>query len=214
MPRSRANRLLVEGAKDRRLFPYLMEQNGVNWPKDHEPVEIKDLGGRSLSKSDASAILKESGLLRLGIVLDADNDANSSWQLIKGWFEDSFVDMPDRIRDTGFISEPNSRGVRIGAWIMPDNQTPGMLETFLKFLVREDDKPLFNYAERACAEAKTQFAAPFKDVHKDKARMHAFLAWQDEPGRQLHEAVDHAVLDPTSPHSRPFVTWFRELYQV
>ena len=56
--------------------------------------------------------------------------------------------------------------------------------------------------------------ASFKDVHRRKAEIHTWLAWQDEPGKQLHEAVHHRVLDPEKPESRPFVGWFRRLFRV
>ncbi len=214
MPREFTKRLLVEGAKDKRLFPYLMEKNGVNWPKGDEPVDIRDLGQKLIAKHDASAILKESGLRSLGIVLDADDNPEATWETIKSRFQDAFNDMPADIRAEGYISAANSHGIRLGVWIMPDNQTSGMLESFLKLLVRDNQKLLFEFAETVCTTAKTEFDAPFKDVHRDKATMHAFLAWQDEPGRQLHEAIDHAVLDPKSPQSIPFVTWFRDLFEV
>lgn len=212
MAKSKVKRLLVEGAKDRRLFPYLMERNGVDWPKGNEPVDIEELGGKLLTKPEVSAILKESGLRLLGIVLDADDDVDAAWRLVKSWFQDWFNDMPPDILPGGFTSEPNGEGIRLGVWIMPNNQSHGMLETFLKLLVRDKDRTLWEFAKVACDEAKCN--APFKPVHGDKAWMHTFLAWQDEPGPQLHEAVDHAVLNPASPHSQPFVAWFRNLFEV
>lgn len=214
MPKSQAKRLLVEGKKDKRVFPFLMEMNGVDWPQGNEPVDIEDLGRKLLTKPEASAYLKESGLRFLGVILDADDDADASWRLVKGWFQDHFLDMPDKVRTEGFISEPNADDIRLGVWIMPDNQTRGMLETFLMLLVREKDQQLWAYAKAACDEAKAKHHAPFKTVHEDKAWIHTFLAWHDEPGPQLHEAVDHAILDPESPHSQSFVAWFRKLFEV
>lgn len=214
MPRSYAKRLLVEGAKDRRLIPYLMERNGVPWPKGNEPIDIQDLGQNLLTKSEASAFLKLPGLQCLGVILDADVHADAVWQRITSWFDQEFTAMPASIPSAGYVSGVNSAGIRLGAWIMPDNQSSGMLETFLTYLVRVEHRQLWEYARTARDEAKGSHGAPFKDVHFDKAWMHTFLAWQDEPGRQLHEAVDHGILDPTSPHSQPFVTWFRNLYGV
>ena len=35
-------KLIVEGMTDKRVVPYLMEANGVTWPKPpHHPVEIE-----------------------------------------------------------------------------------------------------------------------------------------------------------------------------
>ncbi len=214
MGRSHSNRLLVEGAKDRRLIPYLMEKNGVSWQKGDEPVSIQDLGQNALTKVDASAFLKEPGLHALGIILDADQSVDTVWQRMRSWFSQEFSDMPATIPSTGFISAVNPYGIRLGAWIMPDNLSSGMLETFLKYLVRSEHQPLWDYAKVARDEAKSKHGAPFKSVHLDKAWMHTFLAWQDEPGPQLHEAVDHTILDPTCPYSQPFVAWFRQLFGI
>ena len=41
-----------------------------------------------------------------------------------------------------------------------------------------------------------------------------FSAEQDEPGRQLHQAVAHRIFDPEGPQSKPFVEWFRELFEL
>ena len=153
MPKSQTKRLLVEGKKDKWLLPFLMEKNGVEWPKGNEPVDIEDLGRKLLTKPEASAYLKESGLRFLGVILDADDDAGASWRSVKGWFQEWFADMPDNIPAEGYISAPNEEGIRLGVWIMPDNQTHGMLETFLKLLVRDKDQELWTFAKVARDEA-------------------------------------------------------------
>ena len=88
-----------------------------------------------------------------------------------------------------------------------------MMETFLKFLVPDPDDPILSFATKARDEAKS-LGAPFKDAHADKAVIHTWLAWQDPPGRQLHDAIVQKILDPKSPHAAPFVRWFRSLYAV
>ena len=80
-------------------------------------------------------------------------------------------------------------------------------------LVRGESKPLLDLADRCAKEAKNH-GAPFKSPHFAKVRLHTWLAWQDEPGKQLHEAVHHRVLDPTKPQCQPFVEWFRALFSV
>lgn len=35
-----------------------------------------------------------------------------------------------------------------------------------------------------------------------------------EPGKSLHQAVHHRVLDPEAAGSKPFVRWFRRLFSV
>ena len=198
--------LLVEGAKDRRIFPYLLERNGVPWPKGNEPVSINDIGGNELSTADASVFYKQPELEILGIVLDADLDVDATWIKVTQLFGAHVPKLPEKAMIDGFISELTPEGVRFGAWIMPDNQSRGMLETFLRYLVRIEHEQLWQHACDATDTARLNHSAPYKSVHLDKARIHTFLAWQDEPGAQLHEAINYAILDPVSPYCKPFVT--------
>ena len=96
---------------------------------------------------------------------------------------------------------------------MPDNRFRGMLEDFLIRLIPDEYGALYGLAQSCVAEAARN-GASFKDTHMRKAEIHTWLAWQDEPGSQLHEAVKHRVLDPTKPESRAFVDWFRRLFGV
>jgi hypothetical protein len=96
---------------------------------------------------------------------------------------------------------------------MPDNRLRGMLETFLAYLVPDTSQPLWQQAVKAFEEAQ-RLGAPCKVAHTDKAKIHTWLAWQDPPGRQLHNAVMERILDPTSPYARGFVNWFRLLYNI
>ena len=88
-----------------------------------------------------------------------------------------------------------------------------MMENFLVRLIPDDSRNLYELAENCVAEARRN-GAPFKEVHRTKASVHTWLAWQDEPGKQLHQAVDHRVLDPNKPESQAFVDWFRQLFGV
>jgi len=52
------------------------------------------------------------------------------------------------------------------------------------------------------------------DRHLDTSPLHTWLAWQKPPGLQLHDAVKQRLLDPTADASKPFVTWFCDLFEV
>ena len=214
MSRRRNKLLLVEGAKDKRVIPYLMEKNGVDWPRGGEPVSIEIIGSNKLAKSDAAAFYKQPELEKLGIILDADSDAEATWRNIAELFGTHVPEFPRDVVVDGFISKPTQENIRFGVWIMPDNRSRGMLETFLHFLVRNEHDQLWQHACDATDKASENFAAPYKPVHVDKARIHTYLAWQDEPGAQLHEAVNYAILDPLSPYCQPFVTWFKTLFDL
>lgn len=113
----------------------------------------------------------------------------------------------------GFLAVLGS-GVRFGAWLMPDNRQQGMLETFLLGLRPAATRPeLWRHTEAAVDQAK-QLGATWQASHRDKALCHTFLAFQDPPGRQLHQAINERLLDAKSPAGQLFVSWFRRLFEV
>ena len=54
----------------------------------------------------------------------------------------------------------------------------------------------------------------FRDVDVPKAKMHTYLAWQDEPGRTLGQSITRRVLRADSPSCVTVVGWLRRLYSV
>ena len=120
--------------------------------------------------------------------------------------------MPDQIPTEG-REVVHADGPRFGVWIMPNNRFKGMLEDLLVRLIPDESSHLHELARDCVAEARTN-DAPFRNVHERKAEIYTWLAWQDPPGLRLHEAVKHGVLDPKRPESRPFVNWFRRLFDV
>lgn len=221
------NILLVEGAEDLRVIPELVEANGINWgTKNDSIVEIRNCQGyENLANVDAiSAELNNSGLEALGIIVDADTDPENRWlslknaslQGMKAARIESLPEFPPMIPEEGLIqtiSITAARDIRFGIWMMPDNQTSGMLETFLAYLLPDQTEELWEFAKSSTNEAKKK-GAKFSEVHSDKAEIYTWLAWQKPPGRQLHDAITQRILNPTHPRSKTFMKWFRDLYQV
>lgn len=208
--------LLVEGREEERVIPELIEKNGIAWgnSEDSWPVKIDEFGGveKLLKPGVIEAKLKSSGLSHLGILVDADDVLENRWAAIRDRCSKAFPNLPKTFPDSGIIVQ-NEPGLRLGVWIMPDNKTAGMLETFLGFLVPNVQDDLFVAAQESVRNAK-EIGAPYLDKHVSKANIYTWLAWQDPPGRQLHQAVNQKILSPRSPHAQPFVAWFRELYQI
>ena len=208
-------KLLVEGDTDKRVIPYLMEANGVEWgPRNNPAVFIEPYGGMDelLKRNVIENELKVARLEALGVLFDANGDAQQRWNQIRIRYRDEFDNLPAEMPAAG-LNLGHALGPRFGIWIMPDNQFFGMLEDFLAQLIPDDLRGLYEIAGTCVAEAKRN-GAPFKDVHRTKAEIHTWLAWQDEPGKQLHQAVHHRVLDPKKPESQAFVNWFRRLFDV
>lgn len=207
--------LLVEGSDEFRVVPELLEQNGVDWGRrGEEIVRIEPADGVTnlLKPTFISGWAKASSLEALGLIVDADEDGIARWQQVRSSSLKTFEELPDQLPEEGLVHE-RADGLRFGVYLFPDNRSRGMLETFMTFLVRDEHEPLLTFADECVSDA-TEHGAPYRSPHRDKARIHTWLAWQEPPGRQLHEAIKFSLLDPRSPHAAPFVAWFRRLFRV
>jgi hypothetical protein len=177
-------------------------------------VEIKRAGSADelLDAVFLSAEIKQSGLRALGLMLDADDNCGGRWRNARGFFQRNFTDVPIDLPGDGLVLE-NNEGLRCGLWIMPDNSSTGMLETFCAHLVPSNSLELWTYAEQAFNEARDR-GARWRDCHRAKVQMHTWLAWQDPPGERIGTAISRRILDPHSPGAQAFVRWFKRLYRV
>jgi hypothetical protein len=213
MPKIETKKLLVEGAEELRVIPQLMEANGVTWNRGEEPLNIINCDGveNLLKPKYISAQLKTpNGLTHLGIVIDADEEPDNRWKSLYNACLPNIPNLPQNLPAEGLIITLES-GIKFGVWMMPDNQSRGMLETFLAYLV--PDNNLWQYTQNKVIEAKQQ-GATYRDYHLDKANIHTYLAWQDPPGKQLHDAVKQRILNQSYPQSANFLRWLQELYEI
>jgi len=186
----------------------------IPWPDkvSDAPVYIRQGGGveEILEDGYITSMLKVRGVTTVGVMLDADENPEGRYTTIRQRCGTMFPAMPDRIPPAGLISE-NDDGKRLGVWIMPDNQSEGCLETFLKLLIPDSNEPTWTHALASVVSAR-QLGATCRDCHLPKANLYTWLAWQDPPGQRAGEALTRKILDPQSPGAEPFVRWFRELY--
>jgi len=217
LPKIIKKKLLVEGADDKRVIPELIEANGISWGEtaSQSIVYIEKFDGieNLLAPKVISTELKASNLEILGILIDADQNPDDRWKQVRNQCLDSFPELPENLPKQGLISS-NASNQKLGVWIMPDNETCGMLETFLAYLVPEHQVgSVWKHAVLSLEEA-VKIGVPCKEYHHDKARVHTWLAWQNPPGRQLHNAIMEKIFDPSHPKAKDFVQWFRNLYEV
>ena len=219
MARQKKNILMVEGAEELRTIPYLVEANGIPWEVGSRViVNIKKYDGiENLVDSDEIKFqLNGSEIEALGIIVDTDDSCDRRWQSIRNACSEIIANLPDKIPEIGLIhdaAKDNGKPVKFGVWIMPDNLNRGMLETFLAYLVPDNSEPLWQYAQQIVLAARKK-GATYKDTHLDKANIYTWLAWQNPPGRQLHNAVMERILDPQHPKSEVFMNWFKTLYSL
>ena len=150
---------------------------------------------------------KASGLERFAAILDADTDLEKRWAEARGALRAAgYRDLPEQPAPGGTIVH-DADLPPAGIWLMPDNRLPGILEDFLAFLIPSGDAllPLVDAFLDGIPLPARRFAA--KD--RSKARIHAWLAAQEQPGKPLGLAMRARYLDAEAAAVAPFLSWLR-----
>ena len=198
--------LLVEGPDDFHFTIAFLNQHGM-----FERIRCQDSEGIDRLLKNLPQWLKPSALKRLGIVVDADNlDKVDHWAAIRNLLlKSDYNNVPETPAVDGTIVTHNVRPA-VGVWLMPDNQSSGMLEDFVSFLI-PDGETLWSRAVNA-VEQIPQEERLFPTQHEIKAQVHTWLAWQEEPGMPMGRSVTKGRLDMNAPNAMTFVNWLRRLF--
>lgn len=215
------NILLVEGSDDahvmRSLFGYYhipcVHRGRPEY--DQAPpslIEIRDYEGIDKLLEAFGVELKRSGDRRLGVVIDADIDLAARWASLRNrLLQAGYTSVPEVPQPDGTVIVQDEK-FPVGLWLMPNNLLPGMLEDFASLLVRPDDL-LWPIAERILQEVMAT-ERRFPEVHRSKARIHTWLAWQIKPGKPLGVAITAHYLDPAASQAQQFISWVRCLFAL
>jgi hypothetical protein len=144
----------------------------------------------------------------LAIVADMDLDNDRRWLSLRETLEaNRYPNIPAALPLEGLVESPPGAPA-LGVWLMPDNATEGMTETFAgKFVARED--PGWLHAQSVIANLPDT-ARQFQERHNDKALLHTWLAWQEEPGCRTGTAVSRQLLRADRPAAVQFVDWVEQ----
>lgn len=199
--------LLVEGKNDQHVIWALCQQYQLPQTFD---VLIPGEGGVEALLADIPARLDESGLQALGIVLDADEDVHAQWQRVRSRLQEAGYHVPTQAVQEGFITSAPDRP-RIGVWVMPDNQLPGMLEDFVGYLIPQKDR-LKPIAEKTLQSIGKKKLILYRLTYHSKALIHTWLAWQETPGMPMGQAITARVLQHNHAVANRFVNWLQRLF--
>jgi hypothetical protein len=203
------NILLVEGKDDQHVLVHLSSNRGgprFDEVLPHEgdtklldaiPVRLKAAGDEAI----------------VGIVMDADTDLDARWQSLRDRLVKlGYAVVPaSPVADGTIVERPEGEFLpRVGIWIMPDNQTRGILEDFLQFLVPTGSK-LFGH-EKTSVATIPEGERRFSQLAEPKALIHAWLAWQEEPGKAMGTAITARYLDPNVAQVDVLVSWLNRLF--
>ena len=200
--------LMVEGPDDEHVVKHICGARGLG-----KIQEIKPYGGIEPLVEGISVRLRESEIEVVGIVVDADADLEARWQaVVHRLTKAGYEDVPTVPPHDGLVLEaPVGKLLpRVGVWLMPNNKAKGIMEDFLAFLVPSGDE-LFCYVRR-CLEELDPKLRRFSEVKVPKALIHSWLAYQDEPGRPLGQAVSARYLDASLPTADVFAGWLTRLF--
>ena len=199
-----AKKLLVEGSDDQHVVWALCEKFKIQ-----ETFDVVEYGGIDQLIDILPVRFKESDIRTIGIIIDADTDISARWNTAKTALSEAGFDVPDTLPKEGLIVQNDSQ--KAGVWIMPDNKDNGMLEDFISFLVPENDQ-LLPVADSTLIEIEAQKLNQYSAIHKSKARIHTWLAWQENPGTPLGLSITKRYLSTDIATCRNLINWLIKLF--
>lgn len=230
--------LLVEGNDDQHVMRNLFDVRKISdiyvlrpgdQPDDKRPGHVipggdagGDEGGGDRKLLDSiPARLDTSGLERLAVVIDADYKENgrglkSRWDAICNQLaKEGYEDLPQSHETNGSVIELPAVGgrkpIRFGVWIMPNNQTEGMLEDFVADMIHKNDEALSLVKQFLRSIPETEWR--FKEIHRAKARVHTWLAVSKRPGRPMGQAIKaDSRLNANHATAEPFLGWIQRVF--
>jgi hypothetical protein len=199
--------LLVEGKNDCHVVMALLNSRAIE-----RNFGIYECGSYEGILQRLNALIKSSqNPSSIGVVLDANQTGvGPRWQSLKDKLKDRYsYAFPKAVSQEGTVIESADSEPELGVWIMPDNVSPGSLEDFCLKLVPEEE---IRVVDRAVKLGEEAHVARFKPVHRSKALIHTYLAWQDEPGNPMGLSITTGRLPSEGAPVDLFVEWLRRLF--
>jgi hypothetical protein len=198
--------LLVEGTDDCHVVMALCAAH-----KLPESFGIYECGGDKKVLQRLNALISRPEPPQvIGIMLDADSPSLiGRWISIKSKLNNYSYILPDIPEIDGTIIEGVGDEPTLGFWLMPNNQCDGKLEDFCAELA----EPIsLEFAKQCVKKARENQATTFKELDLSKAVIHTYLAWQDEPGRPMGQAITKQALRPHTDIAIKFTDWLTRLF--
>ncbi|MGU3401350.1 DUF3226 domain-containing protein [Brucellaceae bacterium D45D] len=202
---SKGRILLAEGVDDLRVLGSILKRT-----KFPEVFTLKSSDGIENVIKEIPIYLKGSGMECLGVVVDADFDLAARWQSLRDVFRNAGYKNITDAPEVGGSVLVEDRLPRVGIWLMPDNNIPGMLEDFVSMLIDNNDE-LKSHAERV-VDGLPECEGRFISAHRAKAIIHTWLAWRENPGTPMGSAITYKYLTTDNDHVRDFSRWLERVF--
>ena len=200
-------KLLVEGNNDQHVVWAICEKYQIS-----QTFDVIDCEGISRILERLPLDLKQEAVAAVGILVDADQDLQKSWQSLHDRLTPYGYEISAKPTPQGFTHLPHDIYPSIGIWLMPDNLQSGMLEDFVRLLIRPNDL-LEPFVEQILSQIDKQpTESRYDDIHRAKAYIHTWLAWQKDPGTPMGLALTKTYLDHNAKLCQSFVDWLNRLF--
>ena len=218
-----AQQLIVEG-KDAVVLTEILMKRKLNPPKgytNHKKYKtefVLEAGSYQKAKAAFKLSLKKQGLRNLGLIVDANLEGVETRFIgLKNLIESTLeIKLPkaEKLTKNGFTFQ--FEDLTVGVWIMPNNSENGYLEHFLGKLIDPKNETL-QFAKDTVDELWTKEFCEFKtlkEVKKQKALLHTFLAWQKSPGLPMGTAVRSNFFNVKLDQAANFEKWFSKTFEL
>lgn len=190
--------LLVEGRDPFNFFEALLEHLHIS------DVQVQSFGGIKDLRAFLLAFVNlpgfRHGVQSIGIVRDAESSAESAFASVRSSVENARLPVPEKplLRSDGSPS--------VTVLILPDSQSPGMLETLLcrTFADSDENRCIDNFF--ACVTR-----SGFVLRRPWKARVHAYIATRSDPHVSVGVAARRGYWDLNHDALLPVQTFLRRL---
>ena len=194
--------LLVEGQNDKHVVLQLCNRH-----PEIPDFYIQDSGNINELLAAIGPQALAPGRQTLGILADTDDSLQSRWDELAHQLRGVGIPLPPSPEPGGTII-PASR-LRVGVWLMPNNQNTGELEDFVAQMIPHAD-PVWPLA-RQYIDGIPLSARKFAAGKTRRAEIHAWLAARAEP-RLMGSAIRTHDLSTNAPLCQTFLTWLNRLF--
>lgn len=229
--------ILVEGSSDAHVASKLsftdlaiIKNGSENKSKEKLENNEKDETGISANRSGVIKVagnnvellklipseVNRPGIEVLGIITDANDNIYARCDSLKHRLSVAGINLTTEFpKYEGTIENcivafdgENERTIRIGIWIMPDNQSSGELEDFVSIMIPNDD-PVWPRSKEYIEGIPTE-DRKFSDKKAMRAKVYAWLSTRKTPG-PMGMAIEAQFLKTDGEVCMNFQAWLRDL---
>jgi len=199
-----SKKLLVEGNDDQHVIWALCEKFNIS-----NVFDVIDSMGIDNLYNSIPVRFKQANIETIGIIIDADVNLNDRWESVIDLLLNQGFKLPEDLPHEGLILSNGK--IKVGVWIMPGNNTNGILEDFVSFLVPQDDK-LLPIVDATLNDIENKKLNNYSLTHKSKARIHSWLSWQENPGTPMGLSITKRYLTTDNESCKQLINWLQKLF--